>query len=100
MTPDIYVCVTYQKIYVCVCVCVCVNNTMQVVLSPFIFLFFISHVKATKDARNNGTATDNIVITSFLLLPRKPLDILVYVAEPKQNKNQKKSGESTVQELR
>ena len=53
---------------------------MQVVLSPFVFLFFISHIYASKDTINNGTAIDNIVIASFLFFPRKPLDFLVYLA--------------------
>ena len=72
MTPDIYV-------------CVCENNTMQVVLSPFVFLFFISHIYASKDTKNNVTTTDNIVIASFLFFRRKPLDFLVYLAAGNRN---------------
>ena len=62
-----------------------VNTTKQVILLPFVFLFFISHIYASKDTKNNGTATDNIVIASFLFFPRKPLDFLVYLAAGNKN---------------
>ena len=61
-----------------------VKITKQVILLPFVFLFFISHIYASKDSKNNGTATDSIVIASFLFFLRKPLDFLVYLAAGKK----------------
>ena len=62
-----------------------VNNTMQMIFLPFDFLFFISHIYASKDTKNNGIARDNIVIASFFFFPRKPLDFLVYLATGNKN---------------
>ena len=63
------------------------NNAMQMIFLTFFFFFFISHMYPSKDNRNNDTATDNIVIASFLFLPRKFINLLVYLAEGKKINN-------------